>query len=129
MRGEWYRAHLNDYDTKVYSTRAEKTEDGICITIEHSFGWNMYQPFAKAASEIFIYNHGQLRIKTDAETSNKVSFLPRFGLRFFLSKKFCDVNYYGFGPTESYIDKHQASYVGLFNSSVADLHEDYLRPQ
>ncbi|MCH5193670.1 MAG: glycoside hydrolase family 2, partial [Oscillospiraceae bacterium] len=34
-----------------------------------------------------------------------------------------------YGPYESYIDKHQASYMGNFSSKIADMHEDYIRPQ
>ena len=39
------------------------------------------------------------------------------------------VDYYGLGPQESYIDKHRASYHGAFSADVVDLHEDYIRPQ
>jgi beta-galactosidase len=39
------------------------------------------------------------------------------------------VTYYGMGPCETYIDKHHAGYHSVFRSSVADLHEDYIKPQ
>ena len=55
--------------------------------------------------------------------------LPHFGLRLFLDKTWDEVTYYGMGPQESYRDKHQASSHGLYHSKVADLHEDYIRPQ
>ena len=55
--------------------------------------------------------------------------LPRFGVRMFLPKALSDVEYYGMGPMESYVDKHRAAYHGTFQSSVKDLHEDYLFPQ
>ena len=55
--------------------------------------------------------------------------LPRFGLRLFVEKEYDTVEYYGYGPYESYIDKHQASYIGNFRSAIADLHEDYIKPQ
>lgn len=48
MRGDWYRAHLNDYDTKVYSTAASAENGAVRISVSEAFGWNMYQPFAKA---------------------------------------------------------------------------------
>jgi len=55
--------------------------------------------------------------------------LPRFGIRMFLPKSFSDVEYFGLGPNESYVDKHRASWHGFFRATVRDLHEDYLRPQ
>lgn len=129
MRGDWYRAHLNDYDVKVYDTSARETDDGISIEMSHSFGWNIYQPFCKAKTRIIINGNGDIRIITDGETSNKVTSLPRFGLRLFLDKAFCNVKYYGYGPVESYIDKRQASYLGEFSSDISQMHEDYIRPQ
>jgi beta-galactosidase len=57
------------------------------------------------------------------------AMLPRFGIRMFLPKTLTNVEYYGIGPNESYIDKRRASWHGHFSTTVQDLHEDYLRPQ
>ena len=80
-------------------------------------------------AEYRIDSSGKLDVKCDAEFSNKVTFLPRFGLRLFVEKSFDSVDYYGYGEYESYIDKHQASYIGYFSAKIADMHEDYIRPQ
>ncbi|MBO4749143.1 MAG: DUF4981 domain-containing protein, partial [Lachnospiraceae bacterium] len=129
MRGDWYRAHLNDYDVKVYGVKVEKGADRVIISVDESFGWNMYQPFLKGKTVYEIDGSGKLSITCDGETSNKVKFLPRFGIRLFLPRSFDAFSYLGYGPYESYVDKHQASYFGLFESKVSDNHEDYVRPQ
>ena len=46
-----------------------------------------------------------------------------------MPKDFDEVSYYGYGPNESYIDKHRASYVGNFTSKISDMFEDYIKPQ
>ncbi|MBP1559930.1 MAG: glycoside hydrolase family 2 [Oscillospiraceae bacterium] len=129
MKGDWYRAHLHDYDTKIYSIKTDTEDNAAKITVEQSFGWNMYQPFAKAETVYTIDGNGAMNIKCEAETSDKVTFLPRFGIRLFMPKAFDRVKYFGYGPYESYADKHQASYIGRFDCAVADMHEDYIRPQ
>ena len=63
------------------------------------------------------------------EASDKIEFLPRFGLRLFVPTSFDSVDYFGYGPYESYIDKHQASYIGNFTANVSEMYEDYTRPQ
>ena len=55
--------------------------------------------------------------------------LPRIGLRFFVDKGYDRFEYFGYGPTESYIDKHQATWAGIFNQKVSDQYEPYIRPQ
>ena len=129
QRGNWYRAHLNDYIVKVYN--ADVTAENSCAKVEfyESFGWSMHQPFAKAHTVYTVYSDGTLEISSELETSNKVEQLPRFGIRLFVNKSFDTAEYYGYGPYESYIDKHRASYIGLFKDKIANMHEDYIRPQ
>ncbi len=129
MKNDWYIAHLNDYDIKVYETSIYEENGCAVIRVKQSFGWNINQPFAKAEAVYRIDGRGALDVECTAETSNKVEFLPRFGLRLFVPKSFGRVEYYGFGPYESYIDKHRASYMGNFTSDISDMHEDYIRPQ
>lgn len=129
MRGDWYRAHLHDYIVKGYGTEVKATEDSVCITVKQSFGWSMYQPFAYMDAVYLIDRNGELTIKCNLKATNKLTFLPRFGIRLFVPKKFDRVDYFGYGPYESYVDKHQASYIGNFSSLISDMHEDYVRPQ
>lgn len=129
MRGDWYRAHLNDYIVKVYSTDVSVSDSCVVISVKQSFGWSIHQPFAVADVSYRIASDGSLSVHCTADTSNKVTFLPRFGLRLMLPKCFDRVDYFGYGPYESYIDKHRASYLGNFSANISDLHEDYIRPQ
>lgn len=129
MRGDWYRAHLNDYTARNYGVTARKTEDGAQISLRQSFGWSIHQPFAYMDVVYTVLKSGALVIKCAAEMSNKVTFLPRFGIRLFLPRSFTQVRYYGYGPYESYADKRQASYMGRFCANIAQMHEDYIRPQ
>ncbi len=128
-RGDWYRAHLNDFDTKVYDTRIEATDDGVKVIADISFGWNIHQPIAKGRAEYTFTPGGQLLVNCEMETSEKVNMLPRFGIRFFMPAEFDQVSYFGYGPTESYCDKHHSTWLGRFFANVNDMHEDYVRPQ
>lgn len=129
MRGDWFRAHLNDYIVKVYSNEVSCTEGSVTITSKQSFGWSMYQPFAYLDVVYTISGNGELKIKCDMKATNKLTFLPRFGIRLFVPKSFDRVEYFGYGPGESYVDKHRASYVGNFSALISEMHEDYVKPQ
>ena len=128
MKNDWFRAHLNDFTAKNYGVTAGLTENAAEITLRQSFGWSIDQPIAYMDVRYVITAKG-LDIETKAEFSNKVTFLPRFGIRLFMTKAFDRVDYFGYGPYESYIDKHQASYMGSFSAKVSEMHEDYIRPQ
>jgi beta-galactosidase len=55
--------------------------------------------------------------------------LPRFGTQLQLSPEFETFTYYGRGPWENYSDRNTASFVGIYNSPVAEQSFDYIRPQ
>ncbi|WP_051211644.1 glycoside hydrolase family 2 TIM barrel-domain containing protein [Butyrivibrio fibrisolvens] len=127
-RGDWYRAHLNDYIIKGYDTEVTSADTKAFIKQKQTFGWSMYQPFA-TIDVVYTFSSEGLDIHCDLEAGNKLQFLPRFGLRLFLDKNYDKVSYYGYGPYESYIDKHRADYIGNFEAKVSDMHEDYIKPQ
>ena len=129
MRAEWFNAHLHDFETKVYGSRLEKSSDGktVKIIVDQGFVWSVHQPFMYGT---VTYTLGKgLSVQFHFTATRRIFILPRIGLRLFLDKSFNKVEYYGYGPTESYIDKHQATYAGIFNSKVDDLYEPYIRPQ
>lgn len=128
MKHNWYKVHLNDFVVKSYGCKLAVREDCAEIEVSQSFGWSIQQPFCKMTA-VYVIDGGGLDIKCRAEFSNKIDMLPRFGIRLFMPKAFSRVEYFGYGPTESYIDKRQACYVGRFAADIGDMHEDYIRPQ
>lgn len=130
VKGDWYQLYMNDPTPKIYATGIFRRDGNVLIIVESSFGKSIFRPFAKVITEYCIDSGGRLTVtaslKADAE---KLSIFPRFGLRLFADKAYTDVSYYGYGPSESYCDKHLASYMGRFSAKVSEMYEPYLRPQ
>ena len=55
--------------------------------------------------------------------------LPRLGLSMRLSGDLKDVEWYGRGPRENYVDRCTGSFLGIWGCGVDDLAEFYVRPQ
>jgi len=129
IRIEWEKAGYNRSIVKVYSTAA-KIVGGI---VEIDFSIGLAPVYLKRILMIKgtwrIDGDGVAIVRLDCEKEANLPFLPRFGLRMFIPRAFDDVTYYGYGPHESYPDKHQASSRGLFADKVANMHEDYIKPQ
>ncbi len=59
-----------------------------------------------------------------------VENFPRFGVEFGVDKAHGNFSYVGFGPTESYVDKHIACEYGYYVSSAEENYDyEYIRPQ
>jgi len=55
--------------------------------------------------------------------------LPRLGLSVTLDRALEGMKWYGRGPWENYVDRSTASFVGIWESTVADQFVPYVRPQ
>lgn len=55
--------------------------------------------------------------------------LPRLGLSLELPADFADVDYFGLGPLENYIDRVCAAWPGRFHTTVDDMYVPYIMPQ
>lgn len=55
--------------------------------------------------------------------------IPRLGLSFRLDPALEGMRYYGRGPRENYIDRKTASFFGVYDSTVTEQYEEYVRPQ
>ncbi|MBR4728712.1 MAG: DUF4981 domain-containing protein [Prevotella sp.] len=67
------------------------------------------------------------QLKADKEA--KVSNMFRYGMQLQMPKRFDEVEYYGRGPVENYIDRHSSEFIGIYNNKVADEYYSYVRPQ
>lgn len=55
--------------------------------------------------------------------------LPRFGMEMRVVNGFENLQYYGRGPEENYIDRHNGSLIGEYKSTVSRQYFAYIRPQ
>lgn len=131
QQADWRAAGYDRTTVKVYSADTAALEDGsAAITCRLAIHAIHIQRILNVTAIWRIHSDGRLGAKLEAERCDmQMPFLPRFGLRFFLLEGFQQVDYTGYGPYESYMDKHRASWYGSFVSTVSGLHEDYIKPQ
>lgn len=74
-----------------------------------------------------LTNMGKLTMKVTYKPV--ASGLRRIGLDMKFPAGFEDVEYYGRGPWENYIDRQDAAYMGYYTTTVDDMYEPYIHPQ
>lgn len=129
INGKWERFHFKDFLQKVHNCTIDIQKDHVKITAASGLGYKTFHNAIQVTHSLTIWADGRMQISGENIVKENREFLPRFGIRMFLPKSFRNVRYYGYGPMESYIDKHQAAYKGMFEAQVEDMHEDYIRPQ
>lgn len=129
IKSEWYNAHYDQSYSRAYETTYEKTEHKTAIHCTSAIVAPTVQRILNITSCWEIACDGTIRVKMKVNKDMEFPMLPRFGIRLFMNRGFEDVEYFGIGPDESYIDKCRAGSHGTYKAKVDDLHEDYLRPQ
>ena len=129
IKSTWMRAQYDRTVTRAYETTAR--EENGCVELETNYSVSSpaLQRILTGTIHWTIYSDGTLDVHVEAKKDPVFPVLPRFGLRLFLPKSFEKLTYCGLGPVESYVDKHRASYHGVFHSTPAEQQEDYIRPQ
>ena len=55
--------------------------------------------------------------------------VPRIGVRFRLPAQMNNVQYFGRGPEENYIDRNHGTMVGIYQTTADKMYFNYVRPQ
>ena len=76
-----------------------------------------------------VYGDGKIIVDMSYQPVVSEIEMPVFGLIFQLYKDMEEVNYYGFGPEENYIDRNKGALLGKYTYQVTDNLTPYLYPQ
>ena len=66
------------------------------------------------------------KILLDAKFNHGLKMLARFGISFDIENE--EIKYFGYGPHESYVDRHQGTTLGLYTLKPSDNYR-YIKPQ
>ena len=125
-RAEGYdRAKAHTYGVELLGEDDRRVEVGW----RFSLGGYSRRPILHADATWTVYGSGDILFRAHARVREGIPFLPRFGLQLVMPGGNEAVEYFGYGPHESYIDKRRSTWKSRFTATVDGLHEGYLRPQ
>ncbi|MCX7935825.1 MAG: DUF4981 domain-containing protein, partial [Planctomycetota bacterium] len=86
-------------------------------------------PFAVNSRIAYIIaGDGHLRLEAEIDIERGFGHVPRVGLALVVAPGFEDLEWFGRGPGESYIDRKQHTLVGRYRAKVADQHFPFVPP-
>ncbi len=123
VQNEWKR--YDDAEQIAYETE----QIGNRVKITGKMARACLAPVLDFTLTYTFYNNA-VDVELQYKAADYVSYLPRIGVSFALPAKKADkFSYRGYGPYESYIDKHLASEYGEYSSSAAKEYFRYVKPQ
>ena len=135
IKADWHAARFDSAQVNCRDFRiveADKTK--AVLESDLVMSGKIMMPFLRMTVRYIVLAEGGLVVDTHAETSpvkydQELPPLPRFGFEFKMPEENERLIYFGRGDVESYIDKNLASRKGVFETTVSDHFEPYVRPQ
>lgn len=126
----WKEEGYDRLDTRVYGVKiASESSKHITLCTEFSLCGYIKRPVLSGKAYWTVYGSGDIIMQVQVNVREGIPFLPRFGLQLSMPGENELVEYFGYGPHESYIDKHRSTWKSRFETSVDRMHENYLMPQ
>lgn len=121
----FYGAVVKCYECSVTASDATS----VTVTAKLSMSSAVQRPFLHMDAIYTFHAEGGVTLSYHVKVAENTPFLPRFGVEFLMPEETESLRYFGRGPVESYRDKRHASRQGLFETTVTNHFEHYVRPQ
>jgi len=133
MKLEWIAAGLDRLQHRVNDTRIVAREPAcITVAVESVLAAYSLRPAFRCDYLYRIHGNGEVEIETHVlplRNPPPLAHLPRLGLQMRLPGAFDRMVWYGRGPHESYVDRKESAFVGLYRGTVQEQFVNYVYPQ
>lgn len=111
----------------------KESEQAVQVTVKTINSTTNSAWHYKCTYSYTIYGSGDILFNLEGTPSGKIdnapAMLPRLGISMHVNKDLNQVKYLGRGPRENYVDSKEAGYLGVYDSTVADMFTNYVVPQ
>ncbi|MBR6005562.1 MAG: hypothetical protein IK063_04965, partial [Clostridia bacterium] len=125
----WSRARYEHINQKTYSVTVKQDGGNVVVLTKISLASPAMPPAVKAVVTYTFTPDGSVIVRTDAKVTHNAPPLPRFGIKLVLPSSFSQMKYLGYGPRESYAERHGSARLSLYETTPADDYEHYIKPQ
>ncbi|HEY1055689.1 MAG TPA: glycoside hydrolase family 2 TIM barrel-domain containing protein, partial [Emticicia sp.] len=134
----WYRSINNDsrkdieQTTKLLSLKETSMPGSEAVSIQTTMQSILASEKTSTINyqlNYTFYPNGSIDMAVNIDNTNDAYKVPRLGLRIALDGALENVEWYGRGPQENYIDRKSGAYFGIFKNTVTGMEEGYVQTQ
>ncbi len=126
---KWRKAQLWDLSTEAQHFEVNRINDGK-TEVKTNIKSTSPTGYSVTTTTIYtVYGNGLIDVETNFNPDNAEWPLPKLGFIMQLPKGFENVEYFGAGPFENYVDRKRAAAIDRYQTTVDDIFVPYIRPQ
>ncbi len=117
---QWYNAKA-----KLLNTVVSKQMNGLEVVMSYSY----INDSATVNVQYLVRDDGSIKVDYQLNTKPGLPNIPKVGMQMGIERSYDNIDWYGKGPGENYIDKNYGFDVGIYSMPVNDFMEHYAVPQ
>ena len=128
--GLWEPAHLQIMEEHFRTLHIEQQDGNVIVTVNSIVAPPVLDFGMRCTYTYEIHSEGQVNLSlTGKKYGEYPHVIPVIGLDMGINDQFEQVEYYGRGPEENYLDSKQCNIIDLYQSTVTKMFENYPFPQ
>ncbi len=114
---------------RLVKTAAEKFdgEHGSGFVVNSTY--SIINDSATVNVSYYVFGNGIVEVSYSLKCKPGLPNIPRVGMKMGIDRSFDQIEWYGRGPFENYIDKNYGADVGLYSLPIMEFMENYVVPQ
>ena len=139
----WYRSVANDkftdqdyyeaeYDQPLFAYKVDADKKYATVIADHKavIKGKLATVVIPYTIKYTLYANGIIDVSAEFTKPSNGEIIRRLGLQLTMPAEFENVEWYGRGPLENYVDRKQSAYFGIYDTTVTGMEaEHYVRTQ
>lgn len=121
-----YLTHKKEGDARFVNPVLEEKDGAAVVTYTY---FMPTVPASECKLSYTVYGDGRIETTLSYEPVRALADMPEFGVMFKLDADYDRVEWYGYGPAETYADRKHGAKLGIYSNRVSDNMAQYLVPQ
>ena len=126
---QWYQAGLNALQREVKDFTIETVNPGVIRVSILTEDKGTEDSGFEHRCIYTILGNGCIQIDNEIEPIGELPILPKLGVKMRITGDFDNIQWYGYGPQESYPDRENGAFIGFHQGKVSEQYIPYVRPQ
>lgn len=124
---DWTKNRIDSPAVKCESLVWKEADGKVDVTAVQDYAY--LAGSVSVRSEYTIYPDGTIDLTQTYTRKGELPELPRLGSAFVVDRAYDNVEWFGFGPFETYPDRREAAGIGRWKSKAGEQYTHYARPQ
>lgn len=126
--GDWQRKGLCNMLPEAGKWEVKQEDNKVILQIKTTYRSKIGFDF-ETEMEYSVAPDGSILVNSTIVPAVNGEIIPRVGYRMELPEGFERMRWYGRGPLENYVDRKDATYVGVYEDLVSNQWVNYIKPQ